>query len=111
MQILFYALKVSPMRILFSHYFKRFCYIILIFFAFIAYACTPECKTECYPGADGNGGKELNSDGFCEYFCSAPVGTESTTRYCGVGRDYEGDVSIDCRGCGLGRRGESRLLA
>ena len=30
--------------------------------------CNHECK--CRPGKAGNGGQELNSDGFCEHFCS-----------------------------------------
>ena len=30
--------------------------------------CNHECK--CRPGKASNGGQELNSDGYCEHFCS-----------------------------------------
>merc|ERR1712179_141221 len=50
-----------------------------------------ECK--CIRGASSNGGKELNTDGYCEFYCSKPY---SGKRYCGTGKDYRTGDFIDC---------------
>ena len=54
--------------------------------------CPKSCKN-CKNGGSG-GGKPVNSDGVCEYFCS-PKG------YCGTGNAYKrGD---DCSSCKSGK--------
>ena len=55
--------------------------------------CPESCKT-CKTGGAGDGGKSVNSEGICEYFCS-------TGGYCGDGKYYKsGD---DCNSCKQGK--------
>jgi len=56
--------------------------------------CPKECLA-CKPGAVWNGGKAL-SDNKCKHSCSRPFGA---SRYCGGGKVYGGDGSVDCTGC------------
>jgi hypothetical protein len=62
-----------------------------------------DCPSGCkYPevgrGADWNGGKDLNADGFCTTLASQ-VYPEQNSRYCGEGPDYMHEDGLDCRGC------------
>ena len=58
----------------------------------IIIACPANCKT-CKTGGATDGGKPVNSEGICEYFCS-PGG------YCGYGPYYKSGV--DCNSCSQG---------
>jgi len=51
--------------------------------------CFPKCKV-CKPGGSSDGGKPLNADGACEYFCSK-------NGYCGTGKYYK--TGINCNEC------------
>ena len=59
--------------------------------------CPESCKT-CKTGGAGDGGKSVNSEGICEYFCS-------TGGYCGDGKYYKSGE--DCSSC---KHGKSLLV-
>ena len=53
-----------------------------------AQACTKSCK--CASGASGDGGKDVNTQKYCEYFCS-------NNGFCGDGEIYKSGT--DCTSC------------
>ena len=57
-------------------------------------ACPDSCKT-CKAGGAEDGGKSLNSEGRCDYFCS-------TGGYCGDAQHYQTN-GIDCTLCEEGK--------
>ena len=60
--------------------------------------CPETCK-KCSSGQpiQHTGGKDLNSDGHCEYSCSAPL--KFGMRYCGEGALYTTGSFVDCSKC------------
>jgi len=63
-------------------------------------SCPADCK--CMAGGAGNGGAEVNAQGFCEKYCSPEY---SGTRYCGTGSDYKKGDFVDCTGCAQANAG------
>ena len=54
----------------------------------------------CFGGEDEDGGKALNSEGYCTDFCADIY--DNSTLYCGTGPKYENQNStflIDCTEC------------
>ena len=62
--------------------------------------CPHNCKT-CKSGDSRHGGLPVNTNGFCQHFCSFENGSVTAPGYCGLGAKYYGGV--DCRECKIGK--------